>query len=88
MLQPKLVMDPNRNRSALAFDALGLVAGTAVMGKPEETLGDSLADFRADVSPDNLEQFLADPRGPIAHLLLGSATSRIIYDLDSLKTSR
>ena len=28
-------MDPNRNRSAVAFDALGMVVGTAVMGKPE-----------------------------------------------------
>ncbi len=32
VLQPALVMDPNRNRSAVAFDALGMVAGTALMG--------------------------------------------------------
>jgi len=35
-------MDANRNRAAAAFDALGMVAGTAVMGKPEETRGDVL----------------------------------------------
>ena len=34
VLQPALVMDPNRNRTAVAFDALGMVVGTAVMGKP------------------------------------------------------
>ena len=41
VLAPRLVSDPNRNRAAVAFDALGLVCGTAVMGKPEERLGDS-----------------------------------------------
>ena len=30
VLQPVLVTDPNGNRSTVAFDALGLVAGTAV----------------------------------------------------------
>ncbi len=29
-------MDPNRNRTAVAFDALGMVVGTAVMGKPAD----------------------------------------------------
>jgi RHS repeat-associated protein len=48
VLEPSLVMDPNRNRTAAGFDTLGLVAGTAVMGKPEEALGDSLAGFDPD----------------------------------------
>ena len=34
VLQPQLMMDANRNRAAVAFDALGMVVGTAVMGKP------------------------------------------------------
>ena len=34
VLQPRLVSDPNRNRAEVAFDALGMVVGTAVMGKP------------------------------------------------------
>ena len=34
VLQPRLVSDPNRNRTEVAFDALGMVVGTAVMGKP------------------------------------------------------
>jgi len=44
-LKPAAMMDPNRNRSALVFDALGMVVGTAVMGKPEETSGDTLTGF-------------------------------------------
>ena len=32
VLQPLAVMDPNRNRSQAVFDALGMVAGTAVHG--------------------------------------------------------
>ena len=38
VLQPALVTDPNRNRTEVAFDTLGMVVGTAVMGKPEENL--------------------------------------------------
>ena len=50
VLKPSLVMDPNRNRSAVSFDALGMVVGTAIMGKPEENLGDSLGGFTADLT--------------------------------------
>ncbi len=81
VLQPALVMDPNRNRSAVVFDALGMVVGTAVMGKPEENLGDSLTGFRADLTQAETDRFLADPKGPIAATLLGTATTRIVYDL-------
>ena len=48
VLAPHLVSDPNRNRAAVAFDALGRVCGTAVMGKPEEQLGDTLDGFEPD----------------------------------------
>src|SRR5262249_14081070 len=40
LLQPFRITDPNGNRAAVAFDTLGLVAGTAVMGKVTETKGD------------------------------------------------
>src|SRR5262249_12607408 len=43
LLQPALLTDPNGNQSAVAFDVLGLVAGTAVMGKNGE--GDTLQGF-------------------------------------------
>jgi RHS repeat-associated protein len=82
VLQPGLLTDPNGNRAAAAFDALGLVAGTAVMGKPKEGLGDSLAGFMADLSPRQLAEFFAAPKGPLSTSLLGSATTRVVYDLD------
>ena len=34
LLQPFSIMDPNQNRSMVTFDALGMVVGTAIMGKP------------------------------------------------------
>lgn len=33
VMQPKIVTDPNDNRTAVVFDILGMVVGTAVMGK-------------------------------------------------------
>ena len=84
VLQPRLVMDPNRNRTAVAFDALGLVVGTAVMGAPEldPTPGDRLTEaFQRDLTRAQIERFIDDPRGPMAAELLGEATTRIVYDL-------
>ena len=86
VLQPCLVMDPNRNRTAVAFDALGMVVGTAVMGKPEDNppQGDLLdAAFRADLTQAEIDKFIANPKGPMAASLLSKATTRIIYDLTS-----
>ncbi|MFL5706717.1 MAG: SpvB/TcaC N-terminal domain-containing protein [Ktedonobacteraceae bacterium] len=84
VLQPELVTDPNGNRSAAAFDALGMVAGTAVMGKSAETLGDSLASFSPDLTAGELDSFFSDPRGRAAGLLK-DATTRIVYDLERFK---
>ncbi|KAK6529747.1 hypothetical protein TWF281_008909 [Arthrobotrys megalospora] len=81
ILQPRLVTDPNGNRSEVAFDALGLVVGTALMGKVTENLGDSLAGFRADLTDAEIQQFFASPKGPGTLALLGSATSRVVYDI-------
>jgi RHS repeat-associated protein len=83
VLEPAMVMDPNRNRSAAAFDALGMVAGTAVMGKPEESPvpGDRLTPaFHADLTPSEIDQFLAGPKGPTAATLLDEASTRVVYD--------
>ncbi len=80
VLQPRLVTDPNGNRSEAAFDTLGMVVGTAVMGKPNEGLGDSLQGFVADLDDDtvtsHLQAPLVDP-----HTLLQGATTRLLYDL-------
>ncbi|VVB65065.1 Salmonella virulence plasmid 65kDa B protein [uncultured archaeon] len=84
VLQPRLETDPNRNRTVVAFDALGMVVGTAVMGKPEDNPqhGDLLdKTFRPDLTQDEIDKFLANPKGPMAETLLDKATTRIIYDL-------
>jgi RHS repeat-associated protein len=81
VLQPRLVTDPNRNRTAVAFNALGMVVATAVMGKTVENLGDLPEDFDADPPLASLQAFVADPQAQAASLL-GKATTRIVYDLD------
>ncbi len=81
VLSPRLLTDANGNRSQVSFDTLGLVAGMAVMGKIGENLGDSLDGFDPDLVQSQLEAFLADPYGS-ALGLLGSATTRIVYDAE------
>lgn len=90
VLQPSLVTDPNGNRSAVAFDILGMVAATAVMGKVNEPDG----NLKGDLLPANIEKelkinptradldntFYPDPRGS-AKSFVKTATSRVIYDL-------
>jgi RHS repeat-associated protein len=82
VLAPVLVTDPNRNRTAVAFDALGMVAATAVMGKPEDDTGDRAAAIVPDVSVNAREAFWADPYCQAASLL-GAATTRMVYDIDA-----
>ena len=82
VLQPWLVSDANRNRKADAFDALGFVVGTAVMGKPEENIGDSLDDFEPDLPDEVISNHLASPLAA-PHAILGSATTRMVYDLSA-----
>lgn len=85
VLQPKLMTDPNGNRSAAVFDALGMVVGTAVMGKAKEPdgklKGDTLEEFKADITLQEIQAFVKNPRDTAPSLLEG-ATSRIIYDID------
>jgi RHS repeat-associated protein len=44
VLGPVLTMDPNKNRSAVEHDELGMVVKTAIMGKAGSGDGDTLAD--------------------------------------------
>ena len=81
VLSPRLITDPNGSRSEIAFDTLGVVAGTAVMGKAGENLGDSLDGFDPDLAQPQLAAFFADPHGRALHLL-GNATTRIVYDVE------
>jgi RHS repeat-associated protein len=88
VLQPARVTDPNGNRSLVAFDALGMVAGSALMGKVSEQQGDSLQGLITDPSRAEIERFLADPTGPPRAELLADATTRVIYDLERFARTR
>jgi RHS repeat-associated protein len=82
-LQPEQITDPNGNRSQARFDALGMVVGTAVMGKASETLGDAFANFNADLTQAEIKAFFdADNPRSLAINHLGTSTTRIIYDLE------
>jgi RHS repeat-associated protein len=87
VMQPEMMTDPNGNRSEVAFDALGMVVGTAVMGKIGESKGDSLEDFEADLAQSAIEACtcypFADP-----HAVLKKATSRLVYDLTRYQRTR
>lgn len=97
VLQPRLVSDPNRNRTEVAFDTLGMVVGTAIMGKSAPVEGDSLAGFIPDLTPSQLESFVTEPRRPsgtgsqasaVVYELLADATSRFVYDLQRFRRTR
>ncbi len=89
VLQPRLMMDANRNRTAVAFDALGMVVGTAVMGKPlpSPAEGDSLTGFDSDLAEVVVLAHLASPlTNPQA--ILGRAGARLMYDLFAYQRTR
>ncbi len=82
VLQPYWTTDPNGNRARTAFDALGLVVGTARMGKPQPAPaeGDSLDGFVADLTEaETIAQLTSPLADPTA--VLAQASTRLIYDL-------
>jgi RHS repeat-associated protein len=86
-MQPRLISDANGNRSQAAYDALGLLAGTALMGKPGEDVGDSLQGFVADLPPAEALEHIRNPlHNP--HAILGNATTRLVYDLFAFDRTR
>ncbi|HEV8714046.1 MAG TPA: SpvB/TcaC N-terminal domain-containing protein [Candidatus Binatia bacterium] len=78
VLQPTLVTDPNGAISEARFDALGLLVGTAVH---KGNQGDSFQNFQIDLTQAQVDAFFAAPKDPGTIALLGSATTRVIYDL-------
>jgi RHS repeat-associated protein len=88
VLQPYWVTDPNGSRTQVAFDALGLVVGIAVMGRPGEGLGGSLDGFVADPTPQQIDDFYdaLDPHG-LAPSRLQRATTRVVYDVDRYRNT-
>src|SRR5258708_40271812 len=75
-------MDANRNRSTVKFDSMGMVVGTAVMGKPlpEKVEGDTLDGFDADLSDTLIAAHMQDPLANPQEILQ-QATTRLVYDL-------
>ncbi len=86
VLAPRLQIDANGNRSEAAFDALGLVTGTAVQGKDGDAEGDSLEGFDPDLDPRTVRAVLDDPRGASTRIL-GRATTRVLYDVERYRRS-
>jgi RHS repeat-associated protein len=80
VLQPRMVVDPNGMRSAVAFDALGMVVGTALMGRAGEAEGDTLDGFDPDPDEAELAAHFDRPWDDAADLLKG-ATTRLLYDV-------
>jgi hypothetical protein len=78
VMQPALITDPNGAVGEVLFDALGMVVATAVH---KGDIGDSLQDVQADLTQQQIDDFFADPGGQTVELL-GTATTRIIYDMD------
>ena len=89
VLMPRLMTDANGNQSAAAFDVLGLVTATALMGKAGQNFGDTLTGFSIDLTAAQIANFYnaTDPR-PLAAALLGNATTRFIYDVHRFYQSR
>lgn len=80
--------DANGNRSEVAFDTLGLVVGTAVMGKATESKGDLLDNtFNRDLEDAVILAHIANPLLD-PHSILGKATTRLVYDLFAYQRTR
>lgn len=91
VLRPTMVSDPNRNRTHVVFDTLGMLVGTAVMGKPAPgpVEGDTLDGFSPDLTQAEIES-LFDAGNPhsVAPGLLAEASTRVVYDLDRFRRTR
>ena len=88
VLEPVHLTDPNQNHTKLAFDTLGMMCASAIMGKNpiEGQFGDNLEGLKVDLTPNELDSFISDPEGKStpatgAKALLGNATSRFVYDV-------
>lgn len=91
VLQPTLVSDPNRNRTHVVFDILGMLVGTAVMGKPAPAPveGDNLSGFAPDLTQDQVDSlFDGGNPYPAAPALINDASTRIVYDLHRFRRTR
>jgi RHS repeat-associated protein len=91
VLKPRLVDDQNDNQSEFAFDLVGMLAGTALMGKPlpAPVEGDSLAGFVVDLTQAQLDAFVDAPDPHTgAGVLLQNATTRFVYDFHRFRRTQ
>jgi RHS repeat-associated protein len=65
VLAPRLVIDPNLNRTAVAFDVLGMPVRIARMGKEGAAEGDTLADPTIRIEYDLLRYVKTRGRQPV-----------------------
>ncbi|KAH8591199.1 virulence plasmid 65kDa B protein-domain-containing protein, partial [Bisporella sp. PMI_857] len=79
VLEPTIIMDPNRNVNAYAYDVRARLTAKAIMGKPGQREGDELSGFKQFLTEQAISSYLSDPIGREA-ALLGDATTRFIYD--------
>jgi RHS repeat-associated protein len=85
VLQPRLITDPNGSNAEVRFDILGMVVGTAVSKGP---LGDSFMTFTADLPQSQIDGFYqANDPHTLASALLGTASTRIVYDVQQFLNS-
>lgn len=59
MLMPTLIKNPKQNMTAFAFDIPGMLAGTAVVGKPGQNFDDLLQGFVTDLSSTTIAAYFA-----------------------------
>ena len=83
VLQPSAVTDPNQNITLVAYDILSMACGTAVQGKNGTESGDSFTTFTANLTQATIDAFYNAPDPS----LLGTASTRIVYDLQSFANS-
>ncbi len=87
VLMPWHVTDVNGNRTEVLYDAMGMVAATAVKGKKGEREGDSLMGVDADLPEQTVLAHLHNPfQDP--EIILGQATTRFVYDLFAFVRTR
>jgi RHS repeat-associated protein len=83
-MMPQRVKDINDNISEVEFDTLGMIVGSVQRGKGAEA--DEFTGFSADLTAQQLTDFINDPAAAAAGLLQ-RASSRFVYDQHRYKES-
>ncbi|KAH7109097.1 insecticidal toxin complex protein [Dendryphion nanum] len=88
VMAPTTIMDPNGNMTKTGYDVFAVPSVVATMGKPnmqhpnlDSSEGDSIHNMPADLDDSTVRDFFRDPsKSGLAHTLLGTATSCVVYD--------